>query len=94
MAVAPPATNLVDTTKVDNLENGIDAIISAPGWFAANVKIDGAGNPYWEGTSNSTYLNMIERVVLRDRYLAAGWRVVQVEDPDGTKTKTLVRVFI
>lgn len=93
MATAPPAINLTDTTKVDNVEAAIDAVISQPGWFAANVQIENDGSPYWEGTSN-TYLNTLEREVLRQRYLAVGWRIVRVWDPDGTQTKTRMRAYL
>ena len=92
MAIAPPVISLVDTTKVDTLEANIDALIGAVGWFAANVQTDGGGNVFWEGTSN-TFLNAAERIVMRDRYLAVGWRIVQVTDPDGTKTKTRLRAY-
>lgn len=93
MAISPPVIDLVDTTKVDNVESTIDTVAGAANWFANNVQIESDGSPYWEGTVN-TYLNTKERVVLRDRYLAVGWRVVRVVDPDGTQTKTRVRVYL
>ncbi len=93
MAIAPPVINLVDTTKVDTVETMIDNIAGQANWFANNVLIESDGSPYWEGTVN-TYLNTKERVTLRDRFLTAGWRVVRVTDPDGTQTKTYVRVYL
>ena len=92
MAIAPPVINLVNTTNVNSVENTIDTVAGQANWFANNVQYE-FGSPYWEGTVN-TYLNAVERVTLRDRYLAAGWRVVRVTDPDGTQTKTRVRVYL
>lgn len=93
MAVAPPVINLVNTTTVNTLESNIDALIGAANWFVNNAQTDGAGNVFWEGTSN-IFLNAPERIVLQDRYLAVGWRIVQVTDPDGAKTKTKLRAYI
>lgn len=92
MAVAPPVATLVDTTKVDNLETGIDSIIGQPGWFLANVQVDPAGNPFWEGSTGAIILNKKECVVLRDRYLAVGWREVNVFVNEA-QTRTYVRLY-